>query len=92
MPLVDTREMFAGAYDGGYAIGAFNVNNMEIVQAITEAAQELRSPVILQASAGARRYAKPAYLQKLVEAAVIDCPDIKIAMNLENGPAFETCK
>ena len=92
MPLVDTREMFAKAYDGGYAIGAFNVNNMEIVQAITEAAQELRSPVILQASAGARRYAKPAYLQKMVEAAVIDCPDIPIAMHLDHGPDFETCK
>ena len=92
MPLVNTREMFAKAYDGGYSIGAFNVNNMEIVQAITEAAQELRSPVILQASAGARKYAKPAYLQKLVEAAVIECPDIPIAMHLDHGPDFETCK
>ena len=70
MPLVTTTEMFKKAYNGGYAIGAFNVNNMEIVQAITEAAWELHSPVILQASAGARKYAKQAYLKHLVEAAV----------------------
>ena len=91
MPLVTTTEMFKKAYDGGYAIGAFNVNNMEIVQAITEAAQELKSPVILQASAGARKYAKPAYLMKLVVAALIDCPDIPIAMHLDHGPDYETC-
>ncbi len=92
MPLVTTTEMFKKAYDGGYAIGAFNVNNMEIVQAITEAAQELRSPVILQVSKGAREYANPTYLRKLVEAAVIECPDIPIALHLDHGPDFETCK
>ena len=92
MPLVTTTEMFKKAYAGGYAIGAFNVNNMEIVQGITEAAQELKSPVILQASAGARKFAKPAYLMKLVEAAVIDCPDIPIAMHLDHGADFEICK
>ena len=70
MPLVTTTEMFRKAYEGGYAIGAFNVNNMEIVQGITEAAKEVNSPVILQVSAGARKYAKHAYLMKLVEAAV----------------------
>ena len=70
MPLVNTKEMFKKAYEGGYAIGAFNCNNMEIVQAITEAAKECNSPVILQVSAGARKYAKSVYLTKLVEAAV----------------------
>ena len=92
MALVTTKDMFAKAYAGGYAIGAFNVNNMEIVQGITEAAQELKSPVILQASAGARKYANPSYLRKLVEAAVIECPDIDIVMHLDHGPDFETCK
>ena len=92
MPLVTSTEMFRKAYEGGYAIGAFNVNNMEIVQGITEAAQELKSPVILQASAGARKYANPSYLRKLVEAAVIECPDIPIVMHLDHGPDFETCK
>lgn len=92
MPLVTSTEMFKKAYDGGYAIGAFNVNNMEIVQAITEAAGELRSPVILQASAGARKYANPTYLKKLVEAAVIENPDIPIAMHLDHGADFEICK
>ena len=92
MPLVTSTEMFKKAYDGGYAVGAFNVNNMEIVQGITEAAQELRSPVILQASAGARKYANPIYLRKLVEAAVEACPDIPIVMHLDHGPDFETCK
>jgi len=92
MPLVNTTEMFKKAYEGGYAVGAFNVNNMEIVQGITEAAQELKSPVILQASAGARKYANPSYLRKLVEAAVIECPDIDIVMHLDHGPDFETCK
>nr|MCR5538129.1 class II fructose-bisphosphate aldolase [Lachnospiraceae bacterium] len=76
MPLVDTREMFKKAYDGGYAVGAFNVNNMEIVQGITEAAQEEHAPLILQVSKGARAYANHTYLVKLVEAAVIECPDI----------------
>ena len=92
MALVTSTEMFKKAYDGGYAIGAFNVNNMEIVQGITEAAQELKSPVILQASAGARKYAKPEYLMHLVYAAVETCPDIPIAMHLDHGPDFETCK
>ena len=80
MALVTTTEMFKKAYEGGYAIGAFNVNNMEIVQAITEAAGELHSPVILQVSAGARKYANATYLRKLVEAAVIENPDIPIAL------------
>ena len=92
MALVTTKEMFAKAYDGGYAIGAFNVNNMEIVQGITEAAGELKSPVILQVSKGARAYANHTYLVKLVEAAVIECPDIPIALHLDHGPDFETCK
>ena len=92
MPLVTTTEMFKKAYDGGYAIGAFNVNNMEIVQGITEAAQELKAPMILQVSKGARAYANHTYLVKLVEAAVIECPDIPIALHLDHGPDFETCK
>ena len=91
MPLVTTKEMFKKAYDGGYAIGAFNVNNMEIVQAITEAASELKAPVILQVSAGARKYAKHAYLVKLVEAAVQDT-DLPIALHLDHGADFEICK
>lgn len=91
MPLVTTTEMFKKAYDGGYAVGAFNVNNMEIVQAITEAANELHSPVILQASAGARKYAQQAYLMKLVEAA-LEVTDIPIAMHLDHGADFEICK
>ena len=92
MPLVTTTEMFKKAYDGGYAIGAFNVNNMEIVQGITEAAQELKAPMLLQVSKGARAYANHTYLVKLVEAAVIECPDIPIALHLDHGPDFETCK
>ena len=92
MPLVTTTEMFKKAYEGGYAVGAFNVNNMEIVQGITEAASELKAPVILQVSAGARKYAKHAYLVKLVEAAVVDCPDIPIALHLDHGADFEICK
>jgi fructose-bisphosphate aldolase class II len=84
--------MFKKAYDGGYAIGAFNVNNMEIVQGITEAAQDLKAPLILQVSKGARAYANHTYLVKLVEAAVIECPDIPIALHLDHGPDFETCK
>jgi len=84
--------MFKKAYDGGYAVGAFNVNNMEIVQGITEAAQELKAPLILQVSKGARAYANHTYLVKLVEAAVIECPDIPIALHLDHGPDFETCK
>ena len=92
MALVTTTEMFKKAYEGGYAIGAFNVNNMEIVQAITEAAGELHSPVILQVSAGARKYATATYLRKLVEAAVIENPDIPIALHLDHGADFEICK
>ena len=91
MPLVTTTEMFKKAYDGGYAVGAFNVNNMEIVQGITEAAGELRSPVILQVSNGARNYARHAYLMKLVEAAVIEYPDVPIALHLDHGSSFELC-
>ena len=91
MPLVTTKEMFKKAYDGGYAIGAFNVNNMEIVQGITEAASELKAPVILQVSAGARKYANHAYLVKLVEAAVQDT-DLPIALHLDHGADFEICK
>ena len=92
MALVTTTEMFKKAYDGGYAIGAFNVNNMEIVQAITEACKEEKSPVILQVSKGARAYANHTYLVKLVEAAVIECPEIPIARHLDHGDSFETCK
>lgn len=91
MPLVNTKEMFERAYKEGYAIGAFNVNNMEIVQAITEAAKEENSPVILQVSAGARKYAKHGYLVKLVEAAVEDT-GLPIALHLDHGDSFELCK
>lgn len=92
MPLVTTKEMFKKAYEGNYAIGAFNVNNMEIVQAITEAAGELNSPVILQVSAGARKYANHTYLVKLVEAAIQENPQIPIALHLDHGADFEICK
>ena len=92
MSLVTSKEMFKKAYDGGYAIGAFNVNNMEIVQGITDACQEEKAPVILQVSKGARGYANHTYLVKLVEAAVINCPDIPIVLHLDHGPDFETCK
>ena len=92
MSLVTTTEMFKKAYDGGYAVGAFNVNNMEIVQGITDAAGELKSPVILQVSKGARSYANHTYLMKLVEAAVIENPDIPIALHLDHGDSFELCK
>lgn len=91
MPLVTTTEMFKKAYEGGYAIGAFNVNNMEIVQAITEAADELRSPIILQCSSGARKYAKHAYLVHLVKAALEET-SIPIALHLDHGGDFEICK
>ncbi len=91
MALVTTTEMFKKAYEGGYAIGAFNVNNMEIVQGITEAAGELNSPLILQVSAGARKYAKHNYLVKLVEAALME-NDIPIALHLDHGDTFELCK
>ncbi len=91
MALVNTREMFKKAYEGGYAIGAFNVNNMEIIQGITEAAKELRAPLILQVSAGARKYANHTYLMKLVEAAIIET-DLPIALHLDHGDSFELCK
>ncbi len=91
MPLVGTKEMFKKAYEGGYAIGAFNVNNMEIVQGITEAAAALQSPIILQCSAGARKYAKHEYLVHLVKAA-LEVSDIPIALHLDHGADFETCK
>ena len=91
MALVTTKDMFAKAYAGGYAIGAFNVNNMEIVQGITEAAGELHSPVILQVSAGARKYANHTYLVKLVEAALAE-NDIPIALHLDHGADFDICK
>ena len=91
MPLVTSTEMFKKAYEGGYAIGAFNVNNMEIVQGITEAAKEVNSPIILQVSAGARKYAKHVYLMKLVEAAIEDT-DLPICLHLDHGDGFDICK
>ena len=91
MALVTTKEMFKKAYEGGYAIGAFNINNMEIIQAITEAAAEERSPVILQVSAGARKYAKHAYLMALAKAAIEDC-GVDLALHLDHGADFEICK
>ena len=91
MALVNTKEMFKKAYEGGYAIGAFNINNMEIVQAITEAAGELRSPVVLQVSAGARKYAKQEYLLALANAAIKDS-GIDLALHLDHGADFEICK
>ena len=91
MPLVTTTEMFKKAYEGGYAIGAFNVNNMEIIQGITEAGKELNAPLILQVSSGARKYANHTYLIKLVEAAVIET-DLPIALHLDHGDTFELCK
>ena len=91
MPLVTTTEMFKKAYEGGYAIGAFNVNNMEIIQGITEAAKEVNAPLILQVSAGARKYANHTYLMKLVEAAQIET-GLPIALHLDHGDSFELCK
>ena len=91
MPLVTSTEMFKKAYEGGYAIGAFNVNNMEIIQGITEAAKECSAPVILQVSKGARAYANRTYLVKLVEAAEIET-GLPICLHLDHGDSFETCK
>ncbi|HOJ81395.1 MAG TPA: ketose-bisphosphate aldolase, partial [Clostridiales bacterium] len=91
MPLVTTTEMFKKAYEGGYAIGAFNVNNMEIVQGITEAAKEVNAPLILQVSSGARKYAKHTYLVKLVEAAIEET-GLPICLHLDHGDSFELCK
>ncbi len=91
MPLVTSKEMFRKAYEGGYAIGAFNVNNMEIIQGITEAAKEENAPLILQVSAGARKYAKHIYLMKLIEAAIEDT-GLNICVHLDHGEDFEICK
>ena len=91
MPLVSTKEMFEKAYKGGYAIGAFNVNNMEIIQGITEAAKEENAPLILQVSSGARKYANHTYLVKLVEAAIQET-GLPIALHLDHGDTFELCK
>ena len=91
MSIVTSQEMFAKAYAGGYAIGAFNVNNMEIIQGITEAAKECNAPVILQVSSGARKYANRTYLVKLVEAAVIET-GLPICLHLDHGDSFELCK
>ena len=91
MPLVTSTEMFKKAYEGGYAIGAFNVNNMEIIQGITEAAKEEQAPLILQVSKGARNYANPIYLRKLVDAALEDT-GLPICLHLDHGDSFETCK
>lgn len=91
MPIVTSTEMFQKAYEGGYAIGAFNVNNMEIIQGITEAAAEVSSPVILQVSAGARKYAKHVYLMKLIEAAIEDT-NLPICVHLDHGESFDICK
>lgn len=97
MALVTTKDMFAKAYDGGYAIGAFNVNNMEIIQGITEAAIDLKAPLILQVSKGARSYAKHVYLMKLIEAAIADAEqsagfDLPICVHLDHGDSFDLCK
>lgn len=91
MPIVTSAEMFKSAYAGGYAVGAFNVNNMEIIQGITEAAAEVRAPLILQVSAGARKYAKHVYLMKLIEAAEADT-GLPICVHLDHGESFEVCK
>ena len=91
MPIVNSRDMLKKAYEGGYAIGAFNVNNMEIIQGITEAAKEENAPLILQVSAGARKYAKHVYLMKLIEAACIET-DLPICVHLDHGDTFELCK
>lgn len=91
MPIVTSTEMFKKAYEGGYAIGAFNVNNMEIIQGITEAAKEVRAPLILQVSAGARKYANHTYLMKLIEAAIIET-DLPVCIHLDHGDSFELCK
>ncbi|MBD5641628.1 MAG: class II fructose-1,6-bisphosphate aldolase [Desulfovibrio sp.] len=92
MPLIGPREMFKKAYEGHYAIGAFNVNDMEIVQGITWAAAEEKSPVILQVSAGARKYAGQIYIMKLVAAALEEDPSLPVVVHLDHGPSFEMCK
>ncbi|WP_165065465.1 class II fructose-1,6-bisphosphate aldolase [Desulfovibrio sp. ZJ200] len=92
MPLMGPKEMFAAAYAGRYAVGAFNVNNMEIVQGIMRAASDEKSPVILQVSAGARKYAGQTYIMKLVEAALIEDPSVPVVVHLDHGPSFEMCR
>jgi fructose-bisphosphate aldolase class II len=92
MPLVTTTELFKKAYKGGYAIGAFNVNNMELIQGIMAGVAEKKAPVILQISKGAREYANPIYLKKLIEAAIEEYPQIPVVMHLDHGPDFELCK
>ncbi|MBS5518368.1 MAG: class II fructose-1,6-bisphosphate aldolase [Clostridiales bacterium] len=97
MAFVTTKEMFKKAYEGGYAVGAFNVNNMEIIQGITEAAIENRAPLVLQVSKGARAYAKHVYLMKLIEAAIQDAEqsagfDLPVCVHLDHGDSFELCK
>ena len=91
MPLIGTKEIFKKAYSGGYAIGAFNVNNMEIIQAIVEAAEEEQAPLILQISKGAREYARHEYLMGLIETA-LKISDLPIAVHLDHGDSFELCK
>ena len=91
MPLVTTKEMFRKAYEGGYAIGAFNVNNMETIQAISTAAKEVNAPLILQVSAGARKYADPVYLRQMVDTAVLNT-NLPICLHLDHGDSFELCK
>ena len=92
MPLTSPKEMFAAAYAGGYAVGALNVNNMEIIQGIMGAAASEKSPVILQVSAGARKYAGQVYIMKLVEAALQEDPSIPVVVHLDHGPSFEMCR
>ena len=92
MPIVTSTEMFKRAYSEGYAVGAFNVNNMEIIQGIMDAAAENKSPVVLQASSSAIKYARIGYLKKMVEAAIEEHPEVPVALHLDHGPDFETCK
>jgi len=92
MPLVNTKKMFEMAYKNGYAVGAFNVNNMEITQGIIEAVAEKKAPLILQVSRGARAYAKISYLKAIINVVVEENPEIPIAINLDHGDTFETCK
>lgn len=92
MPLVTTEKMFKQAYDGGFAVGAFNVNNMEIMQGIVEACKEENAPLILQISKGARAYAKMSYLRALIDNAIKESGDLPVAMHLDHGDSFDLCK
>ena len=92
MPFVTTKEMFGRAYSGGYAVGAFNINNMELLQAIADAHAKLHAPLIIQISKGAREYARPSYLRHLAEAALEDHPKLELCLHLDHGDSFETCK